>query len=242
MSPRCSRLCCWRALRRQPRAVTAAQSGWIEVGLAEIAAQQVNPPRAARALALVSVAMLDASRAPRWSRASAVGGAAVTVLSHLFPDRAHVFAGLVRGRARGPDGRSDSGWARVWSRAPVATAPTRSGARLCPRVRVSGSRRRPPSRRRSNRWWGNWRTWNIRSGSALRPGPPPAFGSRRWVRELREVYEVSRALTGEQQRIAERWADGPGTATPPGHWNSIALELIRSQRLPERQAARCSRP
>ena len=212
--------------------------GWIEVGLAEIAAQQVNPPRAARALALVSVAMLDASRAPRWSRGSAVDGAAVTVLSDLFPDRAQAFAGLV------PRPRSRSGWALG----------QRVGARVVARSRSDGSdaewRGSVPT---GQGVWvptppgfappleplvGSWRTWNIRSGSALRPGPPPAFGSRRWVRELREVYEVSRALTGEQQRIAERWADGPGTATPPGHWNSIALELIRSQRLPERQAAR----
>jgi membrane-associated phospholipid phosphatase len=71
----------------------------------------------------------------------------------------------------------------------------------------------------------------------LRPGPPPAFGSKRYAREVREVYDVSRALTADQKRIADFWADGPGSVTPPGHWNAIALDLIRSHRLSERAAA-----
>jgi membrane-associated phospholipid phosphatase len=52
------------------------------------------------------------------------------------------------------------------------------------------------------------------------------------------VLAVSRALTPEQRRIAELWADGAGTDTPPGHWNRIALELIRGARLPAKRAAR----
>jgi membrane-associated phospholipid phosphatase len=70
------------------------------------------------------------------------------------------------------------------------------------------------------------------------PGPPPRFGSRRYARETREVYDVSRALTAEQKRIADFWADGAGTVTPPGHWNQIAVDLIRSHRLSDRAAAR----
>ena len=31
--------------------------------------------------------------------------------------------------------------------------------------------------------------------------------------------------TSEQTKIALFWADGGGTATPPGHWNSIALDV-----------------
>jgi membrane-associated phospholipid phosphatase len=52
------------------------------------------------------------------------------------------------------------------------------------------------------------------------------------------VYEVSRSLSAEQKRIADFWADGPGTDTPPGHWNRIALGLIRSYGLSAREAAR----
>ena len=42
------------------------------------------------------------------------------------------------------------------------------------------------------------------------------------------MYAVSQALTAEQKRIADFWADGVGTVTPPGHWNRIALDLVRA--------------
>jgi membrane-associated phospholipid phosphatase len=77
-----------------------------------------------------------------------------------------------------------------------------------------------------------------RSGSQFQPAPPPAFGSKAYAREVAEVYEVSRSLTDEQKQIANFWADGPGTVRPPGHWNQIALELIRGHRLSARSAAR----
>lgn len=32
---------------------------------------------------------------------------------------------------------------------------------------------------------------------------------------------------GEETRIAHFWADGPGTVTPPGHWNRIAQTVAR---------------
>jgi PAP2 superfamily len=211
---------------------------WIDLELAEIAAHRMNPARAARALALVSVAMRDAARAPRRIRAAAVAGAATTVLGSLFPDRAAYYeelaeredseVGLAVGRlagarvvARGRRDGSDAVWQGTVSVGPglwVATPP----AFLPPLEPLAGA----------------WRTWNIPSGSRFRPGPPPTFGGRRYARELREVYDVSRALTDEQKRIADFWSDGPGTVTPPGHWNLIALELIRAQRLSSRAAAR----
>jgi PAP2 superfamily len=72
---------------------------------------------------------------------------------------------------------------------------------------------------------GAWRTWNLRSGSQFRPGPPPEYGSPEFLAETRKVYDVSQRLTDEQRRIADFWADGAGTVTPPGHWNVIALDL-----------------
>ena len=54
------------------------------------------------------------------------------------------------------------------------------------------------------------------------------FEEFRWVLdEVHEVYTVSQALTADQKRIADDWADGPGTVTPPGHWNRIALDHAR---------------
>jgi hypothetical protein len=42
----------------------------------------------------------------------------------------------------------------------------------------------------------------------------------------------------EQLAIAEFWADGAGTATPPGHWNQIACDLLAGTRWSEVRQAR----
>jgi|Tabmets5t2r1_1033131.scaffolds.fasta_scaffold00129_5 hypothetical protein len=217
---------------------TSAVSRWMSVELAEIAAHRTNPPRASRGLALLSVAMLEATKLARADRRAAVAGAAATVLAYLYPDRADAFAELRtserperavaeggrigdRAVARARNDGSDAVWrgtvplgSGLWVPTPPAFAPP-----LEPLV-------------------GSWRPWNIGTGSRFRPGPPPAIGSRRHAREVREVFEVSRRLSPGQKRIADFWADGPGTLTPAGHWNQIALGLIRSHRLSEPAAAR----
>ena len=86
--------------------------------------------------------------------------------------------------------------------------------------------------------WGSVRTWNLASGSQFQPGPPPAFGGAQFAAELAEVYAVSQSLTLEQRAIALYWSDGAGTVTPPGHWNRIALDLIRDHPLSTAAAAR----
>jgi membrane-associated phospholipid phosphatase len=84
---------------------------------------------------------------------------------------------------------------------------------------------------------GTWRTWNLRSGSQLRPGPPPAFRSPGFLAEVRQVYAVAQNLTAEHKRIADYWADGAGTATPAGHWNRIALDIVRAAGSPTLRAS-----
>jgi len=74
---------------------------------------------------------------------------------------------------------------------------------------------------------GTWRPWLIPSGSALRPGPPPAYGSAAWQADADAVVQTNDHLTDAQTRIARSWADGAGTDTPPGHWIRIAIELAR---------------
>jgi membrane-associated phospholipid phosphatase len=74
-------------------------------------------------------------------------------------------------------------------------------------------------------------------GDQFRPDPPPSFGSRDFLKALAEVRSISDSRTAEQIRIAEFWADGAGTVTPPGHWNQIAADLIARYHLSERRAA-----
>jgi PAP2 superfamily len=239
------------ALSVVPTATSAAASTsappasvepWIELELELIASHRLNPPRAARALALVSRGMHLAATAP--SAESAAAGAASTLLEYLFPGDVRVQDAAQRARRVNP-GRSAArsfafgvlvgkaliaraehdGSSAVWSGTPATGAgfwlPTPPGF-LAPLEPLGGT----------------WRTWNLTSGSQFRPPPPPAYGSPRFLAELEEVYVVSQNLTAEQKRIADLWADGTGTVTPPGHWNAIALELLRERHLPTRAVAR----
>jgi len=75
-------------------------------------------------------------------------------------------------------------------------------------------------------FFGNVRTWCIVSGASVRPGPPPAPGSAQFEADMDEVESVAANLTDEQRRIANFWADGIGTYTPPGQWNRTASNHI----------------
>jgi hypothetical protein len=59
---------------------------------------------------------------------------------------------------------------------------------------------------------------------ALRPGPPPSSTSDIMKRDAKEVYDIIKNPTREHTALVNFWADGVGTVTPPGHWNTIAAE------------------
>jgi hypothetical protein len=214
----------------------AAVTQWIELELDAIAAHRANPARASRALALVSRAMYEAAVAGEASRDAAVAGAASTVLALLFPDESGRIHGLAQ-RAANASGKAPSV-------AKGFALGRRIGEALIARAESDGSSAAwngtPPV---GPGFWiatppgfvhppleplaGTWRTWNLASGAQFRPSPPPDFGSPQFLAETDEVYAISQSLTDEQKRIAHCWADGPGTITPPGHWNVIALDLVR---------------
>lgn len=72
--------------------------------------------------------------------------------------------------------------------------------------------------------FGRVRTWNFDSATliSIRPPAPPSTSSPQFKQELEEVYSFAKNPTREQIKIAQFWADGVGTYTPPGHWNAIA--------------------
>ena len=74
--------------------------------------------------------------------------------------------------------------------------------------------------------WGNVRPFVMTTGNQFRPEPPPALDSAQYAAELNEVKAYGAATgssrTEDQTEIANFWANGAGTATPPGHWNVIA--------------------
>jgi PAP2 superfamily len=89
-------------------------------------------------------------------------------------------------------------------------------------------------------FFGNVKTWNFDSSAkvAIRPTAPPAAGTPDFTKALDELKSIAKNRTREQFRIASFWADGPGTYTPPGHWNRVATELIYKNKFSEIRAAR----
>lgn len=219
----------------------SAVTPWIELELEAIASHRTNPPRAARGLAHLSAAMYRAALANGSARDDTVAGAASAVLVYLYPDEADRISALAdeladvhsrafaRGRvigrllvARAQNDGANAVWTARPPEGPGFWVPTPPGFVYPPLEPLAGT----------------WRTWNLRRGSQFRPGPPPAYRSARFTAELNEVYAVSQALNDEQRRIADFWADGPGTVTPPGHWNMIAVGLVHEAGWPTLRASR----
>jgi hypothetical protein len=85
--------------------------------------------------------------------------------------------------------------------------------------------------------WGSVTPFALTNGNQLRPEPPPFFGDSNsytdalgnvstgdeaFKSQFDEILDISAHLTDEQKVIAEYWADGPRSETPPGHWNALA--------------------
>jgi PAP2 superfamily len=82
--------------------------------------------------------------------------------------------------------------------------------------------------------------WNMTPAQivAERPPPPPSTGSQQMKDETAEVKRTVEHLTSGQLAIAQKWNDGAGTYSPPGHWNDVALEYVRDAKMSEVRAAR----
>ncbi|MBK9731860.1 MAG: phosphatase PAP2 family protein [Chitinophagaceae bacterium] len=80
--------------------------------------------------------------------------------------------------------------------------------------------------------------WFIPGVEAVRPPAPPAPGSAAFLTATDELKGYMKNLTKEEADIAYFWADGPGTYTPPGHWNRFAKEYIVQDQLNPLRTAR----
>ena len=67
--------------------------------------------------------------------------------------------------------------------------------------------------------WGRVRPFALASGDALRAAITlPAYGSVAYRDQVDEVLALTAALDDRTKTIAEYWANGPNSETPPGHW------------------------
>jgi hypothetical protein len=88
--------------------------------------------------------------------------------------------------------------------------------------------------------FGRVKTWLCPTNdlAMVRPAAPPATTSPEFAAQLAEVKRAADPNNREQMRIVHFWADGAGTATPPGHWNALAFEEIYAAQYSEVRAAR----
>ncbi len=78
--------------------------------------------------------------------------------------------------------------------------------------------------------WGNNRTFAMPDGKTCPLPPHPEYSedpASDFHKEAMEVYGAKAKLTPEQIQIARSWSDDPMlSTTPPGHWVSIARQII----------------
>ncbi len=79
--------------------------------------------------------------------------------------------------------------------------------------------------------WGVVRPFAIGSGASMRPNVVlPQFGSAEYADQAQEVVQLTANLTDQEKVIAEYWANGPKTETPPGHWFLFAQDVSQRYR------------
>jgi hypothetical protein len=140
-------------------------------------------------------------------------------------------AAVFLARAAGDGMRTAGGSAVLWKAlADSATA----------RGEVAWISRDIPARPPMLPLFGQVRAWNMTPADivAERPPPPPSTSSQQMKDETAEVKRTVEHLTNAQLAIAQKWNDGAGTYSPPGHWNDVALEYVRDSKFSEVRAAR----
>ena len=78
--------------------------------------------------------------------------------------------------------------------------------------------------------WGANRTFAMPTGATCPLPPPPVYSEAKdsaFYAEALNVYNVKKTLSPEQRAVARFWSDDPMLSpTPPGHWQSIALQIL----------------
>lgn len=186
------------------------------------------PPRAARALAALTVSMDaaldDLARQDRCAQApQAARSAARHVIAQLFWRTKIGDAEAAKRPTSGAGTKAARGVLKRIARDPlnpdvstlIPTGPERwqpAGPDFMGPTDISAPR---------------WKAWNVRDITKLRPPKPPTGPAL--TEQAREVWRVSKALTPEQRAIAVFWADGSGSETPPGHWLEIAHDVLKGR-------------
>ena len=228
---------------------------WNQVTLEAIRLDSTTPPEAARAMAMVHSSIFDVVNAidstpglyvsipalPGTSTVAAVAAAGHRVLSYLFPgQQAALDAALVDSLSPLPDdaGKTDGiALGEAISDAIIQLRAHDGSDAFVEHIRSSGPGHWQPTAPMFDvpllPQWGDVQPFAISSAELLLPTRPPDLASQEWAEAFNEVKDLGAAdstvRTPEQTQIARFWADGPGTFTPPGHWNEIAAQIAQQQ-------------
>jgi PAP2 superfamily/RTX calcium-binding nonapeptide repeat (4 copies) len=229
---------------------------WNDIALDAIRTIPTPPPRAARALAIVQAAVYDAVNAidrthqvyavdvlasPLASREAAVAAAAHTSLVSLFPARQAVFDAalatalgtIAAGSAKNQGVQLGQNVAQQMlalrandgANASVAYTPGTDPGDWQPTPPAFAAALLPQ--------WPDVTPFAMTSGSQFSPDNIPALASAEYAAAFDEVKELGSATsatrTADQTNIALFWANGGGTATPPGHLNMLAQVVAEAE-------------
>jgi len=222
---------------------------WNNAALDAIRTGHTSPPIASRSLAILHVSIYDAvngiarphepylvqSEVPASaSREAAASAAAHDALVSLFPASASSFdalhATILATILDGPQKVAGIVWGEFVANQILAARANDGSDATVPPPGGSGPGVWVPTPPAFLPYllpqWGFVTPFAMSSSSQFRPPGPPPLDSQRYAADYYEVKELGAASgstrTAEQTEIALFWADGAGTETPPGHWNSIA--------------------
>jgi hypothetical protein len=229
---------------------------WNTAALNAIRAGNTAPPIASRSLAILHVSIYDAingiarTHEPYLvqgivpagaSREAAASTAAHEALITLFPAAVASFdalhAAILAAIPDGPHKRAGIVWGEFVANQILASRTNDGSDAIVPPPGGSGPGVWVPTPPAFAPYllpqWGFVAPFGMSSSSQFRPPGPPSLDSEQYAADYNEVRELGAAVgstrTEEQTLIALFWADGVGTETPPGHWNSIAQIIAAAQ-------------
>ena len=229
---------------------------WNNAALDAIRAGRTAPPIASRSLAILHISIYDAvngiarsheqylvpSAVPASaSRPAAASAAAHQALVNLFPARASSFdalhAAILATIPNSPQKTAGIVWGEFVASQILAVRANDGSNAIVQRPGGSGPGVWVPTPPSFLPYllpqWAFVVPFGMSSSSQFRPPGPPSLDSQRYAADYDEVKQLGAAVgstrTEDQTEIALFWADGAGTETPPGHWNSIA-QIITAAR------------
>lgn len=229
---------------------------WNDILLEAIRQDRTAPPKAARAMAITHAAIYDSVNAidrthevyaidvlasPTTSREAAVAATAHAILVSLFPSqKPTIDAQYQADLAAIPNGQAEDLGVALGKEVAAKMLALRAGDGSDAVVNYTPGNQpgdwipTPPGNAPALLpQWPDVKPFAMRSGSQFSPDDIPALTSRQYADALNEVKAIGSATsttrTADQTNIAKFWANGAGTATPPGHLNIMAQVAARAE-------------